>query len=376
MDSTDTTKTAALAPTETAPQEPSGTVPTTQHAKPPSPPSTPPSDLEKNAPPATDSTQPRPSTSASATTPPFSPASTTPVLPKAEDPELDFSGNVDVNDDLITAKDLARVDDLLVLDARGESRPFKDLYKGPGVAPRQLIIFVRHFFCGNCQEYLRELSASVTPESLLALPEPSFITVIGCGRPELIDMYTATTNCPFPIYADPTRKLYEALGMTRTLELGKKPAYIQSNLLVTSVQSVIQGLSTGNKALKGGDFKQVGGEFLFEEGKCVWAHRMRNTRDHAEVDTLRGVLGLEEAKGVARKKWSHTVRSAKEKEKESKWGRVRAMSLGKDKEKKGLEKGLEKGSEKEKEKEKETGRKSEEVKEKTAVPVPVKTSTA
>ncbi|KAF2678689.1 hypothetical protein K458DRAFT_422920 [Lentithecium fluviatile CBS 122367] len=278
------------------------------------------------------------------TTPPFSPSSTTPVLPKSEDPELDFSGNIDVNDDIPTNKDLARVEDLLVLDAQGQSRPFKELYKGKGVAPRQLIIFVRHFFCGNCQEYLRELSASISPESLLALPEPTFITVIGCGRPDLIEMYTSTTKCQFPIYADPTRKLYELLGMTRTLELGKKPAYIQSNLLVTSVQAIIQGLSTGNKALKGGDFKQVGGEFLFEDGKCVWAHRMRNTRDHMEVEALRGVLGLEASKGVLRKKWSHSVKAVrekeekerkdKEKEKEGKgWGRLRSKSKGvKDKE--------------------------------------------
>jgi hypothetical protein len=278
----------------------------------------------------------RPSTSTlPPTTPPFSPSSTTPVLPKATDPELDFTGNIDVNDDIPTATDLSRIDSLLVLDSKGQSRPFGELYKGTGVAPRQLIIFVRHFFCGNCQEYLRELSALITPEALLALPEPTFITVIGCGRPDLIDMYTATTKCPFPIYADPTRKLYEYLGMTRTLELGKKPSYFQSNILVTSVQSIFQGISTGNKALKGGDFKQVGGEFLFEDGKCVWAHRMRNTRDHMEVHALMGVLGMEGRSGVVRKRWSHSVKMAKEmgkvkdgeKEKEKKsWGRGRSKS--------------------------------------------------
>ncbi|KAF2451875.1 hypothetical protein P171DRAFT_426312 [Karstenula rhodostoma CBS 690.94] len=144
-----------------------------------------------------------PTTADAPTTPPFSPSSTTPVL---ENPELDFEGTVEVNNDIPSEKDMKRVDDLLVLDSSGESRPFRDLYKGEGVAPRQLIIFIRHFFCGNCQEYLRELSASITPESLLALPEPTFITVVGCGRPELIDMYAQTTQCPFPIYADPTRK--------------------------------------------------------------------------------------------------------------------------------------------------------------------------
>ncbi|KAF1951199.1 hypothetical protein CC80DRAFT_496237 [Byssothecium circinans] len=263
------------------------------------------------------------------TTPPFSPSSTTPVLER-DDPELDFAGNVEVNNDIPTEKDLKRVDNLLVLDVKGQSRPFHELYKGDGVAPRQLIIFIRHFFCGNCQEYLRELSASITPESLLALDEPTFITVIGCGRPDLIDMYTQTTSCPFPIYADPTGKLYDYLGMTRTLDLGKKPSYIQSNVLVTSVQSIVQALKTGTKALKGGSFKQVGGEFLFESGECVWVHRMRNTRDHTEIKEVKERLGLKEGNPVIRKRWSHGVKTVNKeaKERRSSWVPGRTKSKG------------------------------------------------
>jgi hypothetical protein len=78
-------------------------------------------------------------------TPPFSPSSQTPILPNEQE---EFEGSVDVNNDLPTEKDLERVGDLLVLDAQGVSRPFKELYNAPHVAPRQLIIFVRHFFCG------------------------------------------------------------------------------------------------------------------------------------------------------------------------------------------------------------------------------------
>jgi hypothetical protein len=116
--------------------------------------------------------------------------------------------------------------------------------------------------------------------------------------------------------------------MTRTLELGKKPGYIHSNIFITSVQSVVQGLKNGNKALKGGDFKQVGGEFLFEDGKPVWVHRMRNTRDHAEVEQLREVLGLEVAKLPQRKRWSHGVKEGKARSRSSSWGRLRSLSKG------------------------------------------------
>jgi hypothetical protein len=140
-------------------------------------------------------------------------------------------------------------------------------------------------------------------------------------------MYVKETNCQFPVYADPTRKLYDYLGMTRTWDLGKKPSYIQSNLLTISVQSVMQSLKTGNKALKGGDFKQVGGEFLFEDGKPVWVHRMRNTRDHSEVEEVRRLVGLSSKKPPLRKRWSHSIKG--DKRKSSTWSqRMRSKSRG------------------------------------------------
>ncbi|KAF2710239.1 hypothetical protein K504DRAFT_466657 [Pleomassaria siparia CBS 279.74] len=295
-------------PTATAPQ----TTTTAQNTQP--------STTEPTPPPSTSGTD----TTATSTVPlTASSTDTKGRVPTLEKEELDFSGNVDVNDDLPSEADLERVGDLLLLDNKGASRPFKDVYNGVGIAPRQMVIFVRHFFCGQCQEYLRTLSSSITPESLLALPTPTFITVIGCGRPELIDMYVETTACPFPVYADPSKKLYDYLGMTRTLNLGKKPNYIQSNLFVTSLQSVVQSLKMGDKALKGGNYKQVGGEFLFENGECRWVHRMRNTRDHAEVEVIRGVIGLDVQKPPMRKRWSHGIKEEKEN-----GGRLRSASWG------------------------------------------------
>jgi hypothetical protein len=139
-------------------------------------------------------------------------------------------------------------------------------------------------------------------------------------------MYTETTNCPFPIYADPTRKLYDLLGMTRTLQLGSKPSYMQSGLFINSVQSIFQGLSSGKNALKGGDFKQVGGEFLFENGDCTWVHRMKTTRGHSEVGELRNLLGLDGARPPMRKRWSHNVKQPKDNRRSMSWGRLRSKS--------------------------------------------------
>ncbi|KAH0566535.1 hypothetical protein GP486_000076 [Trichoglossum hirsutum] len=211
----------------------------------------------------------------------------------AFDPSADPQGDAAVSDDVPTKDVLDRAAGLTVLNADGSSRSFGSLYSEGGAACRVLIIFVRHFFCGNCQAFIHTLSSSIDPASLLSLSVPTSIAIVGCGRPELIPMYVEATKCPFPVYADPSRKLYDQLGMLRTLSLGsRKPDYMRNSILSGILRSMIQSLRSGTGAVKGGDLKQVGGEFMFEDGKVAWCHRMKNTRDHSEIPELRRVLGL------------------------------------------------------------------------------------
>ncbi|KAI9715386.1 MAG: hypothetical protein M1812_006031 [Candelaria pacifica] len=222
------------------------------------------------------------------------------------DPTSNFEGDIDVNNNLPTAKEISKAGELPILDANGTSHTFKSLYTpNQGTPKRALIIFVRHFFCGNCQEYLRTLCASITPTSLSNLPIPTTLTVIGCGSPSLISMYASSTSCTFPIYADPTYALYSCLKMTRTLSLGpKKPDYLQTSQVYNALKSIVQGLGAGLSATKGGDYKQVGGEFLWSENgsDVLWCHRMKNTRDHAEIPVLREAVGLDGVGGLRRRK--------------------------------------------------------------------------
>jgi hypothetical protein len=179
---------------------------------------------------------------------------------------------------------------------------------------------------------LRTLSESITPDALLQLPIPTSIAVIGCGNHRLIGPYLQETGCPFPVYADNTQHLYRELGMIRTLQAGERPAYMQrksmAKTVVSGIAQALRQVKTG-LVLQMGDQKQVGGEFLFEpasrsletpietpvdethafhnsenaeqreckglgeEKMITWCHRMRNTRDHAEIPELRDVLGLE-----------------------------------------------------------------------------------
>jgi hypothetical protein len=186
----------------------------------------------------------------------------------------------------------------------------------------------------NCQAYLKTLSENITTDSLLQLPVPTFIAVVGCGSPALIPTYQEASGCPFPIYADPTKRLYNELGMTRTLALGPRPEYMRNSMLYSMARSVVQGLKQikGGLVSKAGDIQQVGGEFLFEpvgdmtaspmvtpihedgeEKRITWCHRMRNTRDHAEIPELREVLGFNGAgiSGKNKRRWSKALETRK-----------------------------------------------------------------
>jgi hypothetical protein len=230
---------------------------------------------------------------------------------------------------------LERAADLTIDDARGQAVPFKELYRAePGQRRHVMIIFIRHFFCGvsprgpvsaistnraclyqNCQEFLRTLIAQIPATSL---PASTSIAIIGCGSHTLIPSYTELTSCPYPIYADPTTRLFNLLGMKRTLSLGwKAPDYIHHTLAAGVVKSIVQGVKRipAGDVTKAGDLSQNGGEYLLEvEGvdtrstqeehghnekgntglkvKVAFCHRMRNSRDHTEIPRLIELLGL------------------------------------------------------------------------------------
>jgi hypothetical protein len=142
--------------------------------------------------------------------------------------------------------------------------------------------------------------------------------------------------------------------MLRTLNLGPRPEYQRRGVTLGILQSVVQSIKMlkGGMAFQGGDYQQVGGEFLFEpvdrgtpicspageedgkndenrqlgfgnipsrglkareayseEKKITWCHRMRNTRDHAELPELREILGLdgEGVPGKDLKAWNRAL---------------------------------------------------------------------
>lgn len=192
----------------------------------------------------------------------------------------------------------SEVDKLCELTVRSEDNSkitFKTLVNDPSY-PRVITVFVRHFFCGFCEEYIKALSAELSPKTLESLSPPTKLVVIGCGDPALIGDYKRRTSCPYELYADPSRATYDLLDFTVTLANGHKaPGYSEKSFASTVWYSFVNNLTAGSMMLSGGKRAQNGGELVWQDGKLKYICRMKTTTDHMPVAELRKVLDEQSA---------------------------------------------------------------------------------
>ena len=82
----------------------------------------------------------------------------------AVDPQADFVGDVEVNNDPPTKATLEKIANLPVLDANNKSHTFKSLYADDEKGPRRVFIcFIRHFFCGVRPPQIKQSEPSHSP---------------------------------------------------------------------------------------------------------------------------------------------------------------------------------------------------------------------
>lgn len=207
--------------------------------------------------------------------------------------------------------DFQRLRRITIYDNNNDGLPFSRLFEGnlgkqmrdEKKSERILVVFIRHFFCGLCQEYLRRLAEDSAFNQANLTKLNTKIVIIGCGAPSLINSYRSGINIPttWSMYADPTLQLYDALKMRRSYSLGDHPEYIQQSTLknmLGSVAQAIRRLSEGD-VFSAGDWNVQGGEFLFEydplntrKWDIVWNHRMVHSRDHTEVDQIANIINM------------------------------------------------------------------------------------
>ncbi|GAA5989647.1 hypothetical protein JCM10908_000571 [Rhodotorula pacifica] len=193
---------------------------------------------------------------------------------------------------LPTAQELDAARQVPVYDSKGTQVLLGSLFEPDQIGGTAVVVFIRHFLCGLCQDYL-SLLASKLPPSLLAEHKVR-LSVVGCGDYKMIDAYRDHLSCPFPIYSDESKKAYEVLGMTkRTYDLGAATPEYQKKGMGSTVWTSIGSFFKMGKLANPGDSKQIGGEFAFSSsGQPTWCHRMENTRDHAPLRDLAQAAGL------------------------------------------------------------------------------------
>ncbi|KAJ8082192.1 hypothetical protein AAF712_001821 [Marasmius tenuissimus] len=187
---------------------------------------------------------------------------------------------------------LQKASELEVFGPDGERVKFGTLFANR----KTVVVFTRHFFCGSCQAYVRQLSA-VPVETLDRAGVE--VVIIGCGDWQAIAHYATSTGFLGKMYAEPTRELYHALGMDiETLATTPTNQEKRSYIVGSAPKRVLTSLWEGplkNPSLIGkqGHFSQLGGDFVLGPGnQCSYAHIMQHTEDHVEVAELMNQAGV------------------------------------------------------------------------------------
>lgn len=177
-----------------------------------------------------------------------------------------------------------------VINEHGEKVRFGDLVRGK----RTIVIFIRHWFCSLCAQYIKSIIQEVRPE---ALEEAGVeLIIIGNGSSKMIDGYANKYfKSPFKTYTDPTLSLYRALGLTRQTGAAGAEEDKGDYLTESAMDMTINTLKRAAKMplRNPGNFLQLGGEFVFDGTLNVtYTHRMINTRSHAPIRDVCAEAGV------------------------------------------------------------------------------------
>ncbi|KAJ5329346.1 hypothetical protein N7452_009736 [Penicillium brevicompactum] len=186
--------------------------------------------------------------------------------------------------------------ELEIQTAKGDNVRFGELVAGKGDSVTTIVIFIRHFFCVYDQDYVRTLSRQMTEKLLDTVPldaRPAQIIILGCGDHALIGPYMEETTDEFPIYSDHSGRIYEKLQMKRQRGgFTEPPPYSNFSFPTGLAETMKQIWRRGWAGLRGGNWNQQGGEWIFQRGKLRYAHRMEGSNDHLTADRLLAILNV------------------------------------------------------------------------------------
>ncbi|KAJ1034789.1 hypothetical protein NDA13_001043 [Ustilago tritici] len=178
----------------------------------------------------------------------------------------------------------------LVYNQKGEEVIFGDLFK----KRRTLVCFLRHWWCGFCQQFARSFR-NIDP---LPLKKANLdFIVVGQGDWHVIKAYREVMQVPYPMFADPKRNIYRALGMTlRTNDASPvcaRPDYASMGMTKGILVAIKKGLFD-MPIRNPGDMKLLGGDFILGPGlQCSFTHRMTTADGHMDIPRILAQAGCD-----------------------------------------------------------------------------------
>ncbi|CBQ68632.1 conserved hypothetical protein [Sporisorium reilianum SRZ2] len=178
----------------------------------------------------------------------------------------------------------------LVYNQNGEEVLFGDLFK----KRRTLVCFLRHWWCGFCQQF----AMSVRNIDPLPLKKANLdFVIVGQGDWHVIKAYREVMQVQYPMFADPKRNVYRALGMTlRTNDANPacaRPDYASISMTKGFLVAIKKGLFD-MPIRNPGDMKLLGGDLILGPGlQCSFTHRMTTADGHMDIPRILAQAGCD-----------------------------------------------------------------------------------
>ena len=106
------------------------------------------------------------------------------------------------------------------------------------------------------------------------------VVLVGMGTPSESVEFAAKFKVPFPIVADPQKKLYRKFELKQMSTLG----FFSPSVALKGVAAIVGGHGIG---MPQGDVRQLPGVFIINTaGQIVFSHFSNNPVDHPDAKTI------------------------------------------------------------------------------------------
>ena len=110
------------------------------------------------------------------------------------------------------------------------------------------------------------------------------VILVGMGTPSESAEFAGKFNIPFPIIADPQKKLYCKFKLKQMSTLG----FFSPSVALKGVAAIVGGHGIG---MPQGDIRQLAGVFIINTaGQIIFSHFSNNPADHPDAETIIAAL--------------------------------------------------------------------------------------